>query len=162
MQLYFLDGDARAVADAFALVGAQQPLHPRWRLGQAAWLAVAGDLEQARHLLTAADPGVLVTIERNQYAFGSWAHLAILADRLGEARLGALAAGELARYRAQWVQVGVCCLGPVTRYLGLALAAQGRNVEAIECYEQADAALAERGLEVYRPFVAADLTRAQA
>jgi hypothetical protein len=147
------------------LVTTQADLTPGsqgWRIGAVRALALAGRADEASRMLREHHLDRPASFPSNQFTLCCWAQLGIVAAWLDDAALGAQVEAVLRPFRDVWSHHLVFLDGPVTWFLGAALAAQGRVSEAVELFEQADQTLADAGLDPFRAVVALDLVRALA
>ncbi len=157
VQLFALraeQGRLAEVEQSLEEFGRRYPAAPVWRAGAAFALTVLGRTEEARRAFEALTSGGLAEIPRDGEWLSTIALLVRTGARLGDARrTGAL--GELLEpyaERAVLAGRGAICLGPVSRYAGIAAAAAGRGAEAIERLEHALTTARRWGAE---PIVAA-------
>lgn len=128
---------------------------PMFRLAQVEGLCAANRLDEARALV--AEHGLnAAAIPQDLYALVGWGTLAEVALYLRDPELGAELEAALRPHRHLWSSSGLWVKGPGCLHLGQALGAQGRWVEAEECFDEADRLLTERGLHPYLPLVALD------
>jgi class 3 adenylate cyclase/tetratricopeptide (TPR) repeat protein len=130
-----------------------------WRTGAVRALAIAGRHEEARRMLVEHQLDRPAAFAPHQFSFTSWTQLGIVAMRLGDAALGSEVETLLRPYQDLWSHHLVFYDGPISWFLGAAVAAQGRWPEAVALFDLADRALADAGLEPFRPVVAIDLAR---
>jgi hypothetical protein len=119
--------------------GRRYPATPVWRAAAAFSLAVLGRTEESRRAFEALAGGNIAEIPRD----GEWLSTVALLVRTG-ARIGdARRTGELGELLAPYTERaviagrGAICLGPVSRFAGIAAAAAGRASEAIALLEHA-------------------------
>ena len=129
--------------------GRRYPAAPVWRAAAAFSLAVLGRTEDARRAFEAMTGGHVAEVPRD----GEWLSTVALLVRTG-ARIGdARRTGELGELLAPYAERaviagrGAICLGPVSRFAGLAAATAGRTAEGIAYLEQALATARRWGAE---------------
>lgn len=134
--------------------GRRYPAAPVWRAAAAFALTTLGRTEDARRAFEAMTAGHLAEVPRD----GEWLSTIALLVRTG-ARIGAARrTGELGELLAPYSERaviagrGAICLGPVSRFAGIAAATAGRDLEAIDLLERALATARCWGAE---PMVAA-------
>ena len=129
--------------------GRRYPAAPVWRAASAFSLSVLGRTEDARRAFEAMAGGHVAAVPRDGEWLSTVALLVRTGARLGDARrTGAL--GELlAPYteRAVIAGRGAICLGPVSRFAGIAAATAGRTSEAVRLLEHALAMARRWGAE---------------
>jgi tetratricopeptide (TPR) repeat protein len=120
--------------------GRRYPAVPVWRAAAAFALAVLGRTEDARRAFEALTAGGGAEVPRD----GEWMSTVALLVRTG-ARIGneGKRTGELGELLAPYAERaviagrGAICLGPVSRFAGIAAATAGRTEEAISYLEHA-------------------------
>jgi non-specific serine/threonine protein kinase len=130
------------------------PAAPVWRAAAAYALVVVGRTDAARRAFEALCADGLAEVPRDGEWLSALALLIGVAERLDDARRSAELAELLAPHASRAVITGrgATCLGPVSRFVAVALAAAGRREEAIASYEAALATARRWGAE---PIVAA-------
>ena len=152
VQLFALraeQGRLEEVEQSLEEFGRRYPAAPVWRAAAAFALAVLGRFDDARRSFDAMTAGGVADIPRD----GEWLATISLLARTG-ARIGATErAGELCAllepYAEQAVIAGrgAICLGPVSRFAGLAAATAGRRDAAVAHLEHALAMARRWGAE---------------
>jgi len=129
--------------------GRRYPAAPIWRAASAFSLSVLGRTEDARRAFEAMTGGHVAQVPRD----GDWLSTVALLVRTG-ARIGyARRTGELGELLAPYTERaviagrGAICLGPVSRFAGIAAATVGRTAEAIGLLEHALAMARRWGAE---------------
>lgn len=129
--------------------GRRYPAAPVWRAASAFALSVLGRTEDARRAFEAMTGGNVAEVPRD----GEWLSTVALLVRTG-ARIGdARRTGELGELLAPYTERaviagrGAICLGPVSRFAGIAAATAGRTSEAIGLLEHALAMARRWGAE---------------
>jgi len=154
VQLFALraeQGRLQEVEQSLKEFGRRYPAAPVWRAAAAFALAVLGRLDEARRAfraLTASGAGV-AEIPRDSEWLATVALLVRTGARLGDSRRTAALGVLLEPYvdRAVIAGRGAICLGPVSRFAGLAAAAGGRRSDALRYLEQALAIARRWGAE---------------
>jgi len=129
--------------------GRRYPAAPVWRAAAAFSLSVLGRTEDARRAFEAMTGGRVAEVPRD----GEWLSTVALLVRTG-ARIGdARRTGELGELLAPYTERaviagrGAICLGPVSRFAGIAAATAGRVSEAVGLLEHALAMARRWGAE---------------
>jgi len=129
--------------------GRRYPAAPVWRAASAFALSVLGRTEDARRAFEALAGGNVAGVPRD----GEWLSTVALLVRTG-ARIGdARRTGELGELLAPYTERaviagrGAICLGPVSRFAGIAAASAGRTTEAVALLEHALAMARRWGAE---------------
>ncbi len=119
--------------------GRRYPAAPVWRASAAFALAVLERWEDARRGFEALAGGGLAEVPRDGEWLTTVALLVAAGTRLGDTRRIGELGDLLAPYcdRAVIAGRGAICLGPVSRFVGMAAAAMGRDAEAVSHYEHA-------------------------
>jgi tetratricopeptide (TPR) repeat protein len=119
--------------------GRRYPAAPVWRAAAAFSLTVLGRTDDARRAFESMTSAHVAEIPRD----GEWLSTVALLIRTG-ARIGAARrTGQLGELLAPYLERavisgrGAICLGPVSRFAGIAAATAGRTAEAIELLEHA-------------------------
>ena len=164
VQLFALraeQGRLTEVEQSLEEFGRRYPAAPVWRAAGAFALAVLGRTDEARRsfeALTATGAGV-AEIPRDSEWLATVALLVRTGHGLGDARrtgaLGALL--EPYTERAVIAGRGAICLGPVSRFAGLAAAVAGRRADAVEYLEHALAVARRWGAEPMIAGIAVEL-----
>ncbi len=141
-QLFVLraeQGRLSEVEQSLEEFGRRYPAAPVWRAAAAFSLSVLGRTEDARRAFEAMAGGHVAEVPRD----GEWLSTVALLVRTG-ARLGdARRTGELGELLAPYTERaviagrGAICLGPVSRFAGIAAATAGRTSEAVRLLEHA-------------------------
>ena len=152
VQLFALraeQGRLEEVEQSLEEFGRRYPAAPVWRAAAAFALAVLGRIDDARRSFDAMTAGGVADIPRD----GEWLATISLLARTG-ARIGATErAGELCALlephaeQAVIAGRGAICLGPVSRFAGLAAATAGRRDAAVAHLEHALAMARRWGAE---------------
>jgi tetratricopeptide (TPR) repeat protein len=134
--------------------GRRYPAAPVWRAAAAFALAVLGRTEDARRAFESLTAGGLADVPRDGEWLSTIALLVRTGARIGDGpRTGEL--GELLAPHAERAVIagrGAICLGPVSRFAGIAAATAGRTAEGVAQLEHALAMARRWGAE---PLVAA-------
>ena len=154
VQLFALraeQGRLAEVEQSLEEFGRRYPAAPVWRAAAAFALAVLGRGDESRRAfeaLTATGAGV-AEIPRDGEWLATVALLVRAGARLGDKRRTAALGALLEPYleRAVIAGRGAICLGPVSRFAGLAAAAAGRRAEAVGHLEHALAIARRWGAE---------------
>ncbi len=154
VQLFALrteQGRLTEVEQSLEEFGRRYPAAPVWRAAAAYALAVLGRVDESRRAfeaLTATGAGV-AEIPRDGEWLATVALLVRTGARLGDGRRTAALGALLEPYveRAVIAGRGAICLGPVSRFAGLAAAAGGRRAEAVSHLEHALAVARRWGAE---------------
>jgi tetratricopeptide (TPR) repeat protein len=119
--------------------GRRYPAAPVWRAAAAFSLAVLGRGASPRRAFEALTAGGLAEVPRDGEWLPTVALLVRAAARLGDARRASELGELLAPFteRAVIAGRGAICLGPVSRFAGIAAATAGRGEEAIGLLEHA-------------------------
>ncbi|MBW3653897.1 MAG: hypothetical protein KY433_09960, partial [Actinobacteria bacterium] len=119
--------------------GRRYPAAPVWRAAAAFALAMLGRTEDARRAFEALTAGGLAEVPRDGDWLSTVALLVRTGARIGDARRTAQLGELLAPYteRAAMAGRGAICLGPVSRFAGIAAATAGRTAEAVGHLEHA-------------------------
>ena len=129
--------------------GRRYPAAPVWRAAAAFSLSVLGRTEDARRAFEAMTGGHVVEVPRDGEWLSTVALLVRTGARIGDTRrTGEL--GELLEPYAERAVIagrGAICLGPVSRFAGIAAAAAGRAEEGIAHLEHALAMARRWGAE---------------
>ncbi|HWC25340.1 MAG TPA: AAA family ATPase [Solirubrobacteraceae bacterium] len=157
VQLFALRAEQDRLADveqALEEFSRRYPAAPVWRAAAAFALAVLGRTEDARRAFEALTAGGVAEVPRDGEWLATLALLVRTGARIGDARRTAVLGELLAPYAERSVLAGrgAICLGPVSRFAGIAAATAGRTDEAIEYLEHALATARRWGAE---PMVAA-------
>ncbi|MFP5362132.1 MAG: ATP-binding protein [Thermoleophilia bacterium] len=157
MQLFALraeQGRLAEVEQSLAQLGRRYPAAAVWRAASAFALSALGRTDDARRAFEAMTGDRAAELPRD----GEWLSTVALLIRTG-AQLGdAGRTGELGELLAPYMHGaviagrGAVCLGPVSRFAGIAAAAAGRRAEAIGLLEHALAVARRWGAE---PMIAA-------
>lgn len=123
----------------FDVYGQRYPASPIWRATAAYARATLGELDRAREEFEALTADDLAAIPRDWEWLACVALLVQCGAILGDARRSALLAGVLAPYTKRTVMVGqgAVCLGPVSRFAGLAAMTAGDPQTATVRFSQA-------------------------
>ena len=159
VQLFALraeQGRLHEVEQSLEEFGRRYPAAPVWRAAAAFALATLGRDDESRRAfeaLTASGAGV-AEIPRDGEWLATVALLVRTGARLGDARRTAALGALLEPYadRAVIAGRGAICIGPVSRYVGLAAAATGRRTAAVAYLDRALTIVRRWGAE---PLVAA-------
>ena len=129
--------------------GRRYPAAPVWRAAAAFALAVLGRTEDARRAFEALTAGGLAEVPRDGEWLSTIALLVRTGARIGDARRTGELGELLAPYpeRAVLAGRGAICLGPVSRFAGIAAGTAGRTAEAVEQLEHALAMARRWGAE---------------
>ena len=157
VQLFALraeQGRLSEVEQSLEEFGRRYPAAPVWRAAAAFALAVLGRREDARRAFEALTAGRVAEIPRDGEWLSTVALLVRTGARIGDGRRTAELGELLAPYadRAVIAGRGAICLGPVSRFAGIAAASAGRFDEAVAHLEHALALARRWGAE---PMVAA-------
>jgi AAA ATPase-like protein len=119
--------------------GRRYPAAPVWRAAAAFSLAVLGRTDDARRAFEALTGGHLAEVPRDGEWLSTVALLVSTGARIGDTRRTGQLGELLAPYaeRAVIAGRGAICLGPVSRFAGIAAAVAGRPAEAIAHLEHA-------------------------
>jgi tetratricopeptide (TPR) repeat protein len=157
IQLFALrteQGRVSEVQQSLEEFGRRYPAAPVWRAAAAFSLAVLGRADEARRAFEAMTGGHVAQVPRD----GDWLSTVALLVRTG-ARIGdTRRTGELGELLAPYAERaviagrGAMCLGPVSRFAGLAAVTAGRTEEGVSHLENALATARRWGAE---PLVAA-------
>ncbi|HVF79906.1 MAG TPA: AAA family ATPase [Solirubrobacteraceae bacterium] len=152
VQLFALraeQGRLSEVGQSLSEFGRRYPAAPVWRAAAAFSLTVLGRNDDARRSFESMTATQVAEIPRD----GEWLSTVALLIRTG-ARIGAAGrTGELGKLLAPYTERaviagrGAICLGPVSRFAGIAAATAGRTTEAIELLEHALAMARRWGAE---------------
>jgi hypothetical protein len=152
VQLFALraeQGRLEEVEQSLEEFGRRYPAAPVWRAAAAFALAVDGRIDDARRAFDAMTAGGVGDIPRD----GEWLATISLLARTGARIADTRSAGELCALlepyaeRAVIVGRGAICLGPVSRFAGLAAATAGRRDAAVAHLEHALAMARRWGAE---------------
>ncbi|CAA9501086.1 MAG: hypothetical protein AVDCRST_MAG67-1991 [uncultured Solirubrobacteraceae bacterium] len=129
--------------------GRRYPAAPVWRAASAFSLSVLGRTQDARRAFDAMTAGHLAEVPRDGEWLSTVALLVCTGARIGDARRTDELGELLAPYteRAVIAGRGAICLGPVSRFAGIAAAAGGHFAEAIDLLEHALAMARRWGAE---------------
>jgi tetratricopeptide (TPR) repeat protein len=130
--------------------GRRYPAVPVWRAAAAFALAVLGRTEDARRAFEALTAGGGAEVPRDGEWLSTVALLVRTGARIGDEGQRAGQLGELLAPYAEYAVIagrGAICLGPVSRFVGIAAATAGRTAEAIAYLEQALAVARRWGAE---------------
>ena len=129
--------------------GRRYPAAPVWRAAAAFALAVVGRIDDARRAFDAMTAGGIADIPRDGEWLATMSLLARTGARIGDTGRAAELCALLEPYagRAVIVGRGAICLGPVSRFAGLAAAAAGRRDAAVAHLEHALATARRWGAE---------------
>ena len=152
VQLFALraeQGRLAEVEQSLEEFGRRYPAAPVWRAAAAFALAVLGRTEDARRAFEALTAGRVAEIPRDGEWLSTVALLVRAGARIGDGRRTAELGELLAPYadRAVIAGRGAICLGPVSRFAGVAAAAGGRYDEAVAHLEDALATARRWGAE---------------
>ena len=164
VQLFALraeQGRLTEVEQSLEEFGRRYPAAPVWRAAAAFALSVLGRTDDSRRIfeaLTATGAGV-AEIPRDGEWLATVALLVRTGQRLGDGRRTGALGALLAPYteRAVIAGRGAICLGPVSRYAGLAAAAAGRQADAVAHLEHALAVARRWGAEPMVAGISAEL-----
>jgi tetratricopeptide (TPR) repeat protein len=142
-------GRVSEVEQSLEVFARRYPRAPVWRAAAAFSLSVLGRTEDARRAFEALTAGHVAEVPRD----GDWLSTVALLVRTG-ARIGdARRTGELGELLAPYAERaviagrGAMCLGPVSRFVGIAAATAGRTAEAVDLLEHALAMARRWGAE---------------
>ena len=140
-------------------LGRRYPAAPVWRSAAAYALAALGREQEARRAFETLAAGGLAELPRDGEWLATVSLLVAAGARLGETRRVGELGDLLAPYldRAVIAGRGAICLGPVSRFAGLAAAAVGRDGEAIAQLDRALALARRWGAEPIAAAVALEL-----
>lgn len=133
---------------------AQASAMPAAQIGIAVVLVETGQLDAARAELERLAPDDFSAFPRDLTWLGVLANLAEVIRAVGDAEHAAVVRRLLEPHRQRSIVVGVpaaFCLGPATLYIGMLAAVEGRDEDAVACFEDALSRAARAGA---RPFVA--------
>ena len=152
VQLFALraeQGRLEEVEQSLEEFGRRYPAAPVWRAASAFALAALGRIEDARRSFDAMTAGGIVDIPRDGEWLATISLLARTGARIGDERRAGELCALLEPYAEHAVIVGrgAICLGPVSRFAGLAAAAAGRRDAAVGHLEHALAMARRWGAE---------------
>jgi tetratricopeptide (TPR) repeat protein len=152
VQLFALraeQGRLEEVEQSLEEFGRRYPAAPVWRAAAAFALAVVGRIDDARRSFDAMTAGGIGDIPRDGEWLATISLLARTGARIGDTRRAGELCALLEPYAEQAVIVGrgAICLGPVSRFAGLAAAAAGRRDAAVAHLEHALAMARRWGAE---------------
>ena len=132
-------GRVSEVQQSLEEFGRRYPAAPVWRAAAAFSLAVLGRTDDARRAFEAMTGGHVAEVPRDGEWLSTVALLVRTGARIGDTRRTGELGELLAPYadRAVIAGRGAICLGPVSRFAGLAAATAGRTADAISYLEDA-------------------------
>ena len=136
------------------------PAAPVWRAAIASAQAVLGRDDHARRVFEGLSSGLL-GVPRDSEWLATVVLLIRAGAKLGDARRCAMLGELIAPYAGQAVLAGrgATCLGPASRFVGIALAASGRPADAIARFEEALATARRWGAEPQIAAIAFELAQ---